>query len=433
MEQQDTIILGAGLSGLSAAFHLKDDYLLLEREQRVGGLARTEIIDGFRFNHTGHWLHLRDERVRRLIDDLMQGQMLTVERKARIYTHGVFTEYPFQANLFGLPKDILAECLKGAVSAAVRRATDKDHEPSNFLEYVRHHFGNGIADHFLVPYNTKLWGVSPDEVTAEWTQRFVPIPDVAQIIDGALGRFSASMGYNATFLYPAEGGIESLPKAFESRLDQKRIFLNTRPGAINTHEKQAEVEGERINYKHLISTIPLPELVDITEDAPAAVTNASRQLRCSRLRYVNVGLKVERPLDGCHWIYLPEARFPFYRIGSASNAAPSLSPEGLSSLYVELSNDRSAPEKDVVDALAGFLKKIGTIEHESDILFAAFRECPYGYVIYDGPCSTSRKTILDFYRDNDVLSIGRYGAWTYNSMEDAILDGIDAARASREE
>lgn len=432
MEQHEVVILGAGLSGLSTALHAGGDFLVLEREDRVGGLTRTEDLDGFLFNHTGHWLHLRDDRVRRLVADLLPGRLLTVSRRAKIYSHGVFTEYPFQANLHGLPPGVLRECLQGAVEAAVRRAASrKPPRLRTFLDYVRHHFGEGIARHFIVPYNTKLWGVPPEEVTAEWTQRFVPIPDLSQIVDGALGLSREAMGYNATFLYPAEGGIESLPRAMAARLPRDQVLLNASVTGVHAGERFVEVGPDRIGYRRLVSTLPLPDLVARTADAPAAIRRAASRLRCSPLRYVNVGLAAERPLQGAHWVYLPEPRLPFYRVGSASNAVPSLAPPGRSSLYVELANDRDLPQRDVVNALASFLKEVGTITRDSEVLFAVFREHPYGYVIHDRHCARARASILAWYEARGIRSIGRYGAWTYNSMEDAILDGLNAAQSIR--
>lgn len=431
MQRVDLVLLGAGLSGLSTALYRGGDYLVLEREGRPGGLTRTEDIDGFLFNHTGHWLHLRDDRIKALVADLLPGGMVTVERRASIFSNGRFTRFPFQGNLHGLPSEILRECLQGAVAAAVRRASKGHPKPKNFLEYTNFHFGEGIARHFMVPYNTKLWGVSPSEVTAEWTQRFVPMPDIAQIVDGALGLSREAMGYNASFLYPADGGIETLARAMYGRLDPARFLFNTRPRRISTKEKWVEFGDERITYRHLVSSVALPDLVALDVDAPPAMRQAARRLRCSVLRYVNVGLDVETPLDGMHWIYLPEAKYPFYRVGSASNAVRSLAPVGKSSLYVEIANDQEAPEGEVVRALAGFLKEIGTIRHDKQMLFAAFRTHPWGYVIFDKHCARSREALLSHYASQDVLSIGRYGAWTYNSMEDAILDGLRAAESLR--
>jgi protoporphyrinogen oxidase len=431
LESRDLVILGAGLSGLSTALHAGGDYLVLERDGRPGGLTRTEDLDGFLFDATGHWLHLRDDRVKRLVADVLPGGMLTVERKASIFMHGAFTPYPFQSNLAGLPTQVLRECLQGAVAAAVRRAGSKPPELKNFLEYVRYHFGDGIARHFIVPYNTKLWGVSPTEVTAEWTQRFVPLPDIEAIVDGALGLSREAMGYNAAFLYPATGGIETLARALYGRLDPGRFLFNTRPRKIHAAERWVEFGEERVAFGRLVTAVPLPDLVALTVDAPPALRRAARRLRCSVLRYVNVGLDVERPLGGAHWLYFPEPRYPFYRIGSASNAVASLAPPGKSSLYVELANDQSVPDGDAVRSIADFLKETGSIQRDADVLFAAFREHRYGYVIFDRHCAAARRAILDWYASKGVLSIGRYGAWTYNSMEDAILDGVRAAEACK--
>jgi len=430
MEQVRCVILGAGLSGLSTALHLDhQDWLVLEREGRPGGLTRTEDLDGFLFNHTGHWLHLRDERVKALVQDLLPGGLVPVERRAAIWSHGVFTLYPFQANLHGLPPGVLRECLQGAVEAAIARAAGKAPVPRNFEEYARVHFGEGIARHFIVPYNTKLWGVPPSEVTAEWTQRFVPIPDIRQVIDGALGLSREAMGYNAAFLYPAEGGIETLARAFYRRLDPRRFFLNTRPRRIHLGRREVEFGDQRVHFESLVSTLALPDLVALCGDAPAGMRQAAARLRCSPLRYINVALDVERPLDGRHWIYLPEGRYPFYRVGSASNAVASLAPPRKSSLYVEIANDQDRSEGDILRALVDFLKEIGTLQSDRQVLFAAFRRHPWGYVIFDRHCSRDRERILAALRRRGVHSIGRYGGWTYNSMEDAILDGIRTAEA----
>ncbi len=427
MKKHDLIILGAGLSGLSTAMHYKGDYLILEKDERPGGLTRTEDIEGFLFNHTGHWLHLRDPRVTKLVNDLLPGQMVTVERKAAVYSNGVFTLYPFQANLYGLPKEVLRECLQGAVSAAIKRASGDYDQPANFLEYAKLHFGEGIARHFIVPYNTKLWGVSPAEVTAEWTQRFVPIPDIGQIVDGALGMSKEAMGYNASFLYPAEGGIETLAKAMFDRLDQDKARMNSAPESLSVNGGFITLNDQKLLFDKLVSSLALPDLVNLTVDAPDRIRKASALLRCSPLRYVNVALDVPTPLHGNHWIYLPESKYPFYRVGSASNAVPALAPPEKSSLYVELANDSIASKDDIISSLTEFLIETGSIQSAKQVLFTAFREHPWGYVIFDDNCANARQEIIDFYADKGVLSIGRYGGWTYNSMEDAIIDGINAA------
>ncbi len=427
LDNTGLVIIGAGLSGLATALHTRRDYLIVEAASRPGGLLRTEDIGGFLFDFTGHWLHIRDPRTAALIDELLPGGMVRVTRKAAIYSSGAMTLFPFQANLYGLPPEVVRECLQEAVAAALDRAAGTAAAPANFEEYANIHFGRGIAGRFIVPYNTKLWGVAPSEVTAEWTQRFVPLPDIRQIIDGALGFSAQAMGYNTTFIYPATGGIESITRAMAARLDRSRISLNTRPTAVSASEKWIEFDGRRIGWDHLVSSAALPDLVAMTVDAPDDVRHAASLLRCSKLRFINAGLDVPRPLDGNHWIYLPEDRFPFYRVGSFSNAVPSLAPAGRSSLYVEIANDRDVPDAEIRDALIEFLKETGSIASADQVLFAEFREHPWGYVIFDRNCVPARDTILNWYRQSGIRSIGRYGAWTYNSMEDAILEAMAAA------
>jgi protoporphyrinogen oxidase len=92
------VILGGGLTGISTAAHLRAPWLLFERDERLGGHARTDERDGYRFDKTGHWLHLRDPAVKKLVDELLPGQMVPIARRARIFSHGVLTRYPYQAN-----------------------------------------------------------------------------------------------------------------------------------------------------------------------------------------------------------------------------------------------------------------------------------------------------------------------------------------------
>src|SRR5579871_679173 len=110
-DEARVVILGGGLTGISAAVHLRSPWVLFEREERLGGHARTDERDGFRFDKTGHWLHLRDPGVKRMVDELLPGQMTPIARRARIFSHGVLTRYPYQANLHGLPPEVIKECL----------------------------------------------------------------------------------------------------------------------------------------------------------------------------------------------------------------------------------------------------------------------------------------------------------------------------------
>ncbi|NET13122.1 MAG: NAD(P)-binding protein [Okeania sp. SIO1H6] len=427
MTKVDTVILGAGLTGLSTSLSVGSDYLLLEKNSCPGGLTKTEKIDGYLFDHTGHWLHLRNERTRTLVKDLLADNLMEVRRNSKIYTHGTYMEYPFQSNLAGLPKEIAFECLWGAIKAHIN--SEGRAKPKNFEEFSRTLFGDGITDHFLVSYNRKLWGCEPKEITAEWCGRFFPKPNLEQITKGALG-LSEATGYNAKFVYPKEGGIEALPQALASRIPS--IETNCAPDALHVGERWLEVKGERLHYHHLVSSIPLPELLKIILDLPETVREASSWLRCTKLRYVNYGVK-GKALNNIHWLYIPESQLPFYRVGCSSNAVSTLAPSGCSSLYVEVSNDHNLPDVEVLSAIRRFFKELGVISSEADIEVEAVRHIPYGYVIFDDHYDEARNRILPYLESNGIMSKGRYGSWIYSSMEDALLDGLRAGDMIREE
>src|SRR5205823_6819850 len=138
-------------------------------------------------------------------------------------------------NLHGLPPEVIKECLLGVIaaklasvqaSAASGQAAER---AENFEQYCLEHFGAGISKHFMIPYNEKIWGVHPREITAEWCSRFVPIPKMEDVIKGAVGDVPPEMGYNISFLYPKQGGIETMTRALISRLQGGEVVLGADP------------------------------------------------------------------------------------------------------------------------------------------------------------------------------------------------------------
>src|SRR5262252_4931660 len=139
-DARKVVILGGGLTGISAAMHLRAPWVLFEKESRLGGHARTDERDGYKFDRTGHWLHLRDPAVKQMVDELLPGEMVPIARRARIFSHGALTRYPFQANLHGLPPEVVKECLLGVIEAKMQAQAQAASgraagEPANFEEY----------------------------------------------------------------------------------------------------------------------------------------------------------------------------------------------------------------------------------------------------------------------------------------------------------
>lgn len=435
------MILGAGLTGLSAAYHLeRGPFLLVEKQARVGGHARSVREAGHTFDVTGHWLHLRDDRSKALLAALFPARAgepspwVSVERKTKIHSHGAELEYPFQANLHGLPLEVVQECLVGLIEAreAAARGEDWARDPKTFEAYAIARFGRGIARHFFVPYNTKLWGMHPDRLAPEWVRRFVPEPDSAQIIGGALGLRQTGLGYNVEFMYPRAGGIDALPEALRGAIEARARAgegeLRTSCGVeeLEPSRRRVKLEGvaDWVDYRALISSLPLPELIARIPEAPAPVREAAAALRWVRWRYLDVATKRPVPADW-HWVYVPEPRFDFFRVGVFSNAAASMAPPDCASLYVELSDRARPPE---LGAIAEQLVEIGALGAREDIRFCRTRDIEYAYVVFDEDYAPATQTIHAWLESVGVRSCGRYGAWIYNSMEDSMLSGLAAAQ-----
>ena len=425
MSEARVVILGGGLTGISAALHLRAPWMLFERDARLGGHARTDEHDGFRFDKTGHWLHLRDPGVKRLVDELLPGRMTPIARRARIFSHGVLTRYPYQANLHGLPPEVVKECLLGVVEARLGGAVAGAAEPRNFEEYCLRHFGAGISKHFMIPYNEKIWGVHPREITAAWCARFVPLPNLEQVIAGAVGAGPPELGYNQTFLYPTEGGIETFTRALAGRLAGGQVTTGTSPDAVDWRRRELTVGGEVIPYRALVATIPLPELLKRMRDLPPEVEAAAGRLRCTTLRYLNIGARSRPPADW-HWIYVPEKRYPFYRVNVFSTAMASMAPEGCASICVEMADRGPVSDATVTDTIAA-LVEAGALAHADDVLFVDEKQIDYAYVVFDQHYYAATRTIFDFLEAHAIHPRGRYGAWTYNAMEDCVLAGREVA------
>ena len=425
----DVAIVGAGLTGLSTALHLPEQRstVVLERGGRVGGKAQSRRRDGYTFDITGHWLHLRDDRVRALVSELFApGDLVEIERKTGVYTHGAMLSYPFQANLHGLPLPVVRDCLVGFLEAQVAAAQPGAGEPSTFGEFARARFGVGIAEQFFVPYNTKLWGTSPDALTADWVQRFVPMPNAAQVIGGALGLVQEGLGYNARFVYPRAGGMDALPNAIADAVQRRRpggVAVHAGVDRIDPERRRLTVGDRQLAYGTLVSTMPLPQLIACIVGAPSQVVDAAAKLRAVPWRWLDVATRTASPIEH-HWVYVPETHIPFFRVGIYSNALPAMAPPGAGSLYVELADRDNPPD---LPAIYEHLAAMGAITSPQDVLFAEVRDVPCAYVMFDAAYADATATIHAWLSSVGIRSTGRYGAWIYNSMEDSIILGMDAA------
>lgn len=477
-----TIVIGAGPTGLSAAYHLGPDALLLEQHDRVGGWCRSIVDNGFTFDYAGHIMFSNDPYVHDMYRLLLGDNVHWQDREAWVYSKGVFTRYPFQGSLYGLPAEVIQECLIGAIEAryGIAAAPEKPDsgnivrlrgrnlngdakdgavddccadgtadafngaesscapragdEPRNFEEFIYKVWGRGIAKHFAVPYNRKIWAVPLDEMETSWLGGRVPLPDLEDMIAGALSPKPKPMGPNARFGYPLRGGFQALMDGFLPHL-QGELRLNTRIVAVSPARRELTLaDGSVLGYGTLISTMPLPQLIRAMDhEAPAEIRAAAAQLRHTSVRCVNLGIGREKITDK-HWIYYPEDTV-FHRIFVQGNASPHCNPAGGFGLTCEITYGPEKPlpcdGEDLIRRCIDDCVRVGLIRDDDPIWAANQVDMPYAYVIYDHGRAARVQRIREWMRERGILLAGRYSEWEYYNSDHAFIAGRQAAEEAR--
>ncbi len=427
------VIIGGGLAGLGAAWELRRQnggnstaVELYEKESRLGGLCRTETAGDFHFDYTGHALHFRTDFFRELVLGLIGNQLEQRTRHSFVFSKGVYTNYPFQANLYGLPREVITDCIYEYAKEHFRA---EKRPVNNFEDWILGHFGRGIADHFMIPYNSKLYRRHPRELAADCGGRFVPSSDLKLLLQGAMTPVEGHLGYNASFYYPNAGGMETLIRGMAklaSGVCLNEAIVRVRPAARTVINAQ----GKTIPYDALIATQPLPELVRSLEDAPPEVIAAASQL--AHVSVLNINFGVRGDLGSKHWVYVPEAEYVFYRVGFPHNFSSAMVPAGHSSIYVEVSYDpREAIDQECIkNRCAADLVRMGVLQDRNQIVSSKVLNIPYAYVIFDHARAKALSTIKAFLDQAGIFPSGRFGCWDYHSMEDSFLSGKDAGTAA---
>jgi protoporphyrinogen oxidase len=239
------------------------------------------------------------------------------------------------------------------------------------------------------------------------------------------------MGPNAYFGYPLKGGYQALVNGWVNLMGEDAI------DSIRTNSDVSEVDlraktvrttsGKQWGYRRLVTTMPLPELVRRIRNCPSEVKAAGESLRHTSIQCVFVGLKQNR-MDKYHWIYYPEPDIFFHRIFVQGNASPYNQPEGCSNYIAEISYyGKPVPKDEAIDRTLESLVKVGRMEKGDDVLVADAVLMPYAYVIPQKHKDSAVKLIKDYLIDQDVITIGRFGEWSYYNTDHAILAGKRAA------
>jgi len=428
-----TLILGGGLTGITLARLLQErghDLLVLEREDRPGGLCRSRTGEGFTFDCGGsHIIFSRDAEVLEFMKRVLGENQETRARNTKVFYRGILVKYPFENGLAQLPREDCFFCLNEYIRAYIRREKGEAGTPANFREWMYATFGKGIAELYLVPYNEKIWNFPTERMSAHWVEGRVPVPPVEDVIKSALGIETEGYTHQSVFSYPARGGIEALVRALSTGLGERIVSgfrvrsLRNRNGIWEAGDGCRTLTGDR-----LISTIPLHELVACLADVPEEVKTAVGNLRYNSVACIQIGIRGSVP--PLSWVYIPDRDLSLAnRISFPSNYSSHVAPEGCSSILAEVTFNDGDPvsrmsDDELADHVIVSLERMGFLSSDSVVYRAVDRQ-KYAYVVYDLDYQRNIRIVRDYFGDRGITLVGRFSQFEYLNMDGCIRKAME--------
>jgi protoporphyrinogen oxidase len=402
----DVVAIGAGVSGLSFAnwYAPKGRVIVLERDAEPGGYCKTVSRAGFVWDYSGHFFHFKHAEIEAWLRERMPGEdVRTVEKQSFIRYKGADIDFPFQKNIHQLAKDDFVECLVDLYF----RPTG---QPRSFGEMLYMRLGKGITDKFLRPYNEKLYAIDLDKLDPDAMGRFFPHADIADIIAN-MRPGARDGGYNATFTYPAGGAIRYI-HAMLRDLPEGSVALGEPAVAIDLAARTVTTPRRVIPYRHVVSSAPLPVLARMCGVAHAPVFSSNKVL------VFNLGFD-RKGRDGVHWMYFPDPSLVFYRVGWYDNI---LGTDRMS-LYVEIGapTDATFDVDALRDRVLADLAREGIVDgHRLVAHHHVVLDPAYAHITKASLAETQR--LRELLASHGVHTVGRYGGWTYCSIEDNMVE-----------
>jgi protoporphyrinogen oxidase len=438
--EHPVVVLGAGPAGLTAGYLLAKAgkaVIVLESTEAVGGIARTQVRDGYRFDLGGHRFFTKDREVDALWHEIMKEEFLKRPRQSRIYWNDKFLEYPLQGMdvIRKLGPVELTRCLISYMWATVKPKGRED----TFEQWVSNRFGKRLYNHFFKTYTEKLWGVSADEIRAEWAaQRIKGL----SFFSAARAAFFGNEGNKiksliSEFNYPRYGPgqmweqmtADILEHGGEVRLNAPVTKLTVAGGRVT----QVIAGGETLTPSHVISSLPLRTTVGITEpEAPLAVRDAARGLRYREFLTVLLVIDGEDPFPD-NWIYIHQPGVRVLRIQNFKSWSPWMVPEGsdASSIGMEyfcFEGDElwNMADDDLVAMAGREIEKLH-LAPASKVRFGFVERVHKAYPIYDELYGERVATIRGWLETiTNLTQVGRNGLHRYNNSDHSMLTAMRA-------
>lgn len=403
-------IIGAGLSGLSLAFMLKEyDVDVFEASDRVGGLLKSESIDGYTFDIGGS--HILFSKDRKVLDEMLRvvGSVLKHRRRTYIHYKGNFIKYPFENGIYMLSKEERFEILIDFFKNVLKRERGELKKPSNLLEWFYYVFGRAITEKYLKPYNEKLWKRDLREISLEWVDNRIPNPPIEDVFKSCVGIPTEGYKHQLTFYYPLKGGIEMLIRGILRRIEHP-IWTERRIESVSLEDGKVILNGEH-EFDLVVSTAPIDLTVRLFKDWKD-VEGLIDLLDYNSLTVVGLGVRGRTP--NFHWVYVPDEDIVFHRVAFLHNYSPNMCPENRSNIIVEISRRPDEKSKNLIEDVLDGLRRMG---FDFDVEVCGIWNWDYAYIVYNHSYRDVTNVLRKFLIERKVIPFGRFGFWEYLNMD----------------
>ena len=409
-------ILGGGIAGLSLSYFLGPDSEVLEKDSECGGLCRSFQKEGFTWDIGGHIIFSKDTEILDFELSLLGDKVARFYRRNSVWFKRRFVKYPFENGLSALDKEDIFECLYHFIA-------DKPGPQNNFRDWIYNTFGRGLAEKYLIPYNTKIWKTRPEEMGTAWVER-IPRPPVEDVIKSALGIETEGYVHQLYFYYPKSGGFQVLPKSFEEQIGDRiiRNFPVTGVRRVADGWVVSDGRSER-RYEKIVCTMPIFDFVAALERVPPEVGRAVDALKYNSLLVVLVGVAKPKLTDQFA-VLVPQPDLPFHRLCFYGYYGPNYVPEGASSVVAEITAREgdelwSLSDEQIAFRVVEGLDREGFLNRK-DVFLTDVRRIKYAYVIYDLGYEKNRRVVHDYCRAQGIELCGRFAQFQYDNS-DAVI------------
>lgn len=436
----DYLILGAGVTGLSAGVELEDAAIVIEKDSSPGGLVRSFCFDGgYWYDYVLHLLHFKDPEIQARIASYIGEDMKPCPPEAWIQTLEGTAMYPFQLNLGGLNESARNRCIADYAKAYYHK---NGHETEkNYKEYLRATFGEAMCELFYFPYNEKLYKYPLEKITVDDLTWNLHQPSFEEILKGGFEPNVPRATYNTNAFYPAPSakdapvrGMEILSRALAKNVHN--LELNTKVISVDPESKTitALKESGEATYQYesgCLSTMPLPLLMRLCNNAPQELLKQVDELEFTKVISIAISIKGDRPKNTGHWKYYTDPAIPFTRLIFMNEFDAQAAPEDGWALLAEVTwpGKQALPDENTLTAqVLDAVRSVGLLNDESTVIGTHFWVLDPAYVVFTPKTQGIINNCFEYLAKYGITSSGRYGKWEYSSMYQNIKAGFDWAK-----